>query len=63
MSITEAQVAEVLRPVRDPELNRSIVDLGMHRGTVIDGGHVEVQIALTVAGYPLRDEIQTTSEM
>ena len=60
MSITEAQVVEVLRPVQDPELNRSIVDLGMHRGTVIDGGHVEVQIALTAAGYPLRNEIQTT---
>lgn len=60
MSITEAQVVEVLRPVQDPELNRSIVDLGMHRGTVIDGGHVEVQIALTAAGHPLRNEIQTT---
>lgn len=60
MSITEAQVVEVLRPVKDPELNRSIVDLGMHRGTVIDGGHVEVQIALTAAGHPLRNEIQTT---
>ena len=60
MAITEAQVVEVLRPVQDPELRRSIVDLGMHRGTVIDGGHVEVQIALTVAGCPLRAEIQSS---
>ena len=42
MSVTEAAVIEALRPVQDPELHRSIVDLGMVRSTTIDGGHVEV---------------------
>ena len=60
MAITEEQVIEVLRPVHDPELHRSIVDLGMHRGTVIDGGHVEVRIALTSSGCPLQDEIRSS---
>jgi ATP-binding protein involved in chromosome partitioning len=55
---TEADVIEALRPVEDPELHRSIVDLGMVRGVAIDGGVVAVQIALTVAGCPLRNEIQ-----
>jgi len=57
MSLTEAEVVEALRPVEDPELHRSIVDLDMVRGVSIDGGHVDVQIALTVPGCPLRGEI------
>jgi ATP-binding protein involved in chromosome partitioning len=58
MSVTQDDVIEVLRPVEDPELHRSIVDLGMVRGVAIDGGVVAVRIALTVAGCPLRNEIQ-----
>ncbi len=54
---TEAQVLEALRPVQDPELNRSIVDLDMVRGIHVDGGSVGVTVALTVAGCPLRAEI------
>ncbi len=54
---TEAQVLEALRPVQDPELNRSIVDLDMVRHIGIDGGSVTVTVALTVAGCPLRAEI------
>ena len=60
MTVTEAEVIEALRPVQDPELHRSIVDLGMVRSTTIDGGHVEVGIDLTIAGCPLRAEIQTS---
>ncbi|MEZ5165847.1 MAG: Mrp/NBP35 family ATP-binding protein [Acidimicrobiales bacterium] len=50
MTVTEAEVIEALRPVEDPELHRSIVELGMVRSTTIDGGHVEVGIDLTIAG-------------
>jgi ATP-binding protein involved in chromosome partitioning len=55
--VTEPAVIEALRPVEDPELHRSIVDLGMVKAVAIDGGHVQVQVALTVAGCPLRNEI------
>ncbi|MGI9606722.1 MAG: Mrp/NBP35 family ATP-binding protein [Acidimicrobiales bacterium] len=55
--VTEEQVIEALRPVEDPELNRSIVDLGMVKTISIDGDSVDVQIALTIAGCPLRNEI------
>ena len=58
MSVTEPDVRVALRPVEDPELHRSIVELGMVRGIAIDGGVVAVRIALTVAGCPLRNEIQ-----
>jgi len=57
MPVTEAQVIEALRPVDDPELRQSIVDLGMVKDVRIDGGTVSVLIALTVAGCPLRAEI------
>jgi ATP-binding protein involved in chromosome partitioning len=59
MPVSEDQVLEALRPVEDPELHRSIVDLGMVRGIGIDGGRVAVTVALTVAGCPLRNEIQS----
>ena len=56
---THDQVIDALRPVEDPELRRSIVDLGMVRDvTITDAGVVGVLIALTVAGCPLRNEIQ-----
>jgi ATP-binding protein involved in chromosome partitioning len=60
MPTTPDQVLDALRPVQDPELHRSIVDLGMVRDVVVgaDGG-VAVTIALTVAGCPLRAEIQS----
>jgi len=52
------QVIDALRPVEDPELRRSIVDLGMLRDVrVNDDGRVALVVALTVAGCPLRQEI------
>ena len=55
---TEAQIIDALRPVEDPELHRSIVDLGMVRSVQVDGQSVRVEIALTVPGCPLKNEIQ-----
>ena len=58
MSLTREQIVDALRPVEDPELHRSIVDIGMLRDVEIAGnGDVRIQIALTVAGCPLRNEI------
>ncbi len=56
---TNDEIIAALRPVEDPELHRSIVDLGMVRDVRLgDDGTVGVLIALTVAGCPLRNEIQ-----
>jgi ATP-binding protein involved in chromosome partitioning len=57
MPVSEAQVLDALRPVEDPELHRSIVDLDMVRSIDIAGPRVAVTVALTVAGCPLRSEI------
>ncbi len=57
MALSEQQVVEALRPVMDPELNMSIVDLDMVKGVRVHRGRVEVTVALTVPGCPLRGEI------
>ncbi len=58
MPATPEQVIDALRPVHDPELHRSIVDLGMVRDVTVDpDGRVGLTIALTVPGCPLKDEI------
>ena len=55
---TVDQIVEALRPVEDPELHRSIVELDMVRSVeVAPDGAVQVLVALTIAGCPLRAEI------
>ena len=55
---TEAHVRAALRNVMDPELGADIVDLGMVTSVRVDGGRVAVEVALTIAGCPLRAQIQ-----
>ena len=58
MPIAVEQVIEALRPVQDPELHRSIVDLGMVRDVEVSAsGVVALTVVLTIAGCPLRNEI------
>jgi ATP-binding protein involved in chromosome partitioning len=56
---TKEQITERLREVIDPELRRSIVDLGMVRSIDIkDDGRVEVVVSLTTPGCPIRNHFQ-----
>jgi ATP-binding protein involved in chromosome partitioning len=56
---TTGDVMGVLRGVIDPELGTDIVELGMARAvTIDDDGRVDVTIALTTSGCPLRAQIQ-----
>ncbi len=56
---TKDQVTDRPRAVIDPELRRSIVDLGMVRSIEIaDGGHVDVVVSLTTPGCPIRSHFQ-----
>jgi ATP-binding protein involved in chromosome partitioning len=58
MTITRQDVIDALQPVQDPELHRSIVELDMVRDVQIALPVVDVQIALTIPGCPLKAEIQ-----
>jgi ATP-binding protein involved in chromosome partitioning len=56
---TKEQITERLREVIDPELRRSIVDLGMVRSIEIaEGGRVAVVVSLTTPGCPIRNHFQ-----
>ncbi len=56
---TPDDLRQLLRGVIDPELGSDIVELGMVRATTINAaGDVEVTIALTTSGCPLRAQIQ-----
>ncbi|HET8976199.1 MAG TPA: P-loop NTPase [Solirubrobacterales bacterium] len=57
---TKEQVSEKLQAVIDPELRRSIVELGMVRSIDIhDDGRVDVIVSLTTPGCPIRSHFQT----
>ena len=58
MTIKTEEIIEALKPVQDPELNRSIVELGMVKNVVVDGEQVTVEVLLTIAGCPLKAKIE-----
>jgi Mrp family chromosome partitioning ATPase len=60
--IDKNSVVNSLRGVLDPEIGISIVDLKMVRDIFIEGNHVKVTIALTVAHCPLAKTLQTDVE-
>ncbi len=60
--LTKDAVIEALRGVKDPELDRSLVELGMIKDVQIEAGRVEVTVALTVSGCPLKSKIQSDVE-
>lgn len=60
---TVEDITGVLGTVMDPELGADIVTLGMTKGVTIDDlGVVDVTIALTTAGCPLRAHIQSETK-
>ena len=60
--MTEEDVRRALSAVKDPELQRDIVALGMVRDIVADAERVGATIVLTTAGCPLRNQIRGDAE-
>jgi len=50
-------VLEVLRPVQDPELQKSLVELNMIRNVAVEGDRVSFTLVLTTPACPLREMI------
>lgn len=50
-------ILEVLRPVQDPELQKSLVELNMIRNIKVDGAKVSFTLVLTTPACPLRQFI------
>jgi ATP-binding protein involved in chromosome partitioning len=55
---TREAVLDALSRVIDPELHRPVTELDMVRAVEIEDGRVDVTIALTVAGCPLRSSFE-----
>ncbi|MBC7233526.1 MAG: metal-sulfur cluster assembly factor [Chloroflexi bacterium] len=52
--LSQEAILEALRPVVDPEIGMSVVDLGMIREIVLDKeGRVEIKMVLTTPFCPL----------
>ena len=58
MNVTEQQIKNALSEVYDPELNISIVDLGLVYDVKIEGEKVTIIMTLTTIGCPLFDTIE-----
>ena len=58
MTPNRDDILQALGQVIDPELRRPVTELDMVRNVEIEGGHVNVTIALTVAGCPLRSSFE-----
>src|ERR671936_609616 len=58
MEPSRDNIFKALGRVIDPELRRPVTELDMVRNVEIDGGRVEVTIALTVVGCPLRSSFE-----
>jgi ATP-binding protein involved in chromosome partitioning len=54
---TEANVRKALEGVMDPELHKSLVELGMVQQVGIENDVVNITLALTTLGCPLKEQI------
>jgi len=57
LTLSPDSVLEVLRPVQDPELQKSLVELNMIRNVSVEGGDVSFTLVLTTPACPLREFI------
>jgi ATP-binding protein involved in chromosome partitioning len=55
--VDSASVLEALKPVQDPELQKSLVELNMIRNVQVEGGEVSFTLVLTTPACPLREFI------
>ncbi|MDD5719084.1 MAG: metal-sulfur cluster assembly factor [Candidatus Krumholzibacteria bacterium] len=65
IAATPEAVLDGLRPVMDPELNLSIVDLGLVRGISVedDTGRVQIDLTLTSPMCPLGPQIMAAAKV
>ncbi|MGA3352252.1 MAG: P-loop NTPase [Acidimicrobiales bacterium] len=61
-ALSISAVRDALAGVIDPELGADIVELGMVRDVTLDGRTVNVEVALTAAACPLRDQLRADVE-
>ena len=53
--LDEQTIRETVKDVQDPELKKSLLELGMIRGISVAGGQVKLTLALTTSKCPKKD--------
>src|SRR6516162_513254 len=56
--LTERDVLDALKGVKDPDLGRDLVDLGMIKDVRINDGTVSLTVNLTTPACPLKAQIE-----
>lgn len=56
--MTHRELRDAVGAVVDPELRRTLGELGMIRGAELDAGIAKIDLALTIAGCPAADRIE-----
>lgn len=57
MAVTEEQVLKALSQVRDPEIGRDLLSLGMVRNIRVEGERVSFELVLTTPACPFREQL------
>lgn len=60
--LSTESILEVLKPVQDPELQKSLVELNMIRNVSVKNGNVSFTLVLTTPACPLREFIREDCE-
>ncbi len=56
MKLTEENVIQSLKQVKDPDLHRNIVELGFVKNLTITGNNIKFDLQLTTPACPVRDQ-------
>ncbi|NBX36554.1 MAG: MRP family ATP-binding protein [Planctomycetes bacterium] len=62
MSMNDAELQSALRTVKDPDLGKDLVTLGMVRGATMEGQRAVIDIELTTPACPMKDAIRSDIE-
>ena len=57
-TLTKEEILNAIKQVKDPDLHRDIVSLGMVKKVDLNGGRVSVEVELTTPACPLKDQIK-----
>jgi len=63
MSLSEQDVLNALRPIKDPDLHQDIVSLGFVKNLIIEGGKVRFEIELTTPACPIKDLFKAQAQV
>ena len=62
IKLTEQNILESLKKVKDPDLHRNIVELGFVKNLTISGNTVKFDLQLTTPACPVRDQFSSDCE-